>query len=51
MKFFIEEEGKEMNFEVQICSYDGQIGKYGAFFPSDGTTWFILPDDEDVTLL
>ena len=40
-----------MYFEGCICSYDGQTGKYGAFFPSDGTTWLILPDDEDVTLL
>ena len=30
MKFFIEEEGKEMYFEGCICSYDGQTGKYGA---------------------
>ena len=41
MKFFIEEKGKEMYFEGRICSYDGLTGKYGAFFPSDGTTWLM----------
>ena len=40
MKFFIEE---EMYFEGRICSYDGQTGKYGAFFPSDGTTFYPTP--------
>ena len=50
MKFYIEE-GKDMYFEGQVCSYDEQTGKYGVFFPSDGTTWYIFADEEDVMLL
>ena len=32
MKFYIEEDWKDMYFEGQICSYDGQTGKYGSSF-------------------
>ena len=42
MKFYIEEEGKDMYFEGQVCSYNEQTG---VFY---GTAWYIFADEEDV---
>ena len=38
-------------FNGEINSYDGRTGKYGIFFPSDGETVYVFPDDKDIRFL
>ena len=35
-------------FTGEINSYDEYSGKYGVYFPCDGETIFIYPDDKDI---
>ena len=36
-------------FSGEINSYDELSGKYGVYFPCDGETVFVFPDDKDIS--
>ena len=51
MKFYVKDRKRHEFFSGQIVSYDGMMGKYGAYFPSDGEMVYIDPNDSDVIYL
>lgn len=51
MKLLIRETGKTQFFNGQITTYDGLTGQFGVYFPCDGKTVFIHPDEKDVVFL
>ncbi len=50
MKFKVES-GKIQWFKGQVMNYDGHTGKYGIYFPSDGETVYVFPDDKDMRFI
>ena len=46
MKFKVS--GKIQWFKGQITMYDGLTGKYGIYFPCDGETVYVYPNDKDL---
>ena len=35
-------------FSGEVSSFDEHSGKYGIYFPCDGETVFVYPDDKDI---
>ena len=47
MKFKVAS-GKTQWFKGQISNYDGLTGKYRIYFPCDGETVYVYPNDKDM---